>query len=172
MNIKPDNRNYRKHPDKNKLSINESLKKYGAGRSILIDNDEYIIAGNGVFEQAKNLDIPIKIIETNGTELIAIKRTDLNKNSKARKELAVLDNKTSDLSEFDFELLQDDFSFDELNDFGFENVELGLNDNENISSKELENMYEVVVVCNGEREQEKIYNELVKQGYKCRLLTL
>ena len=51
--IKFDKRNYRKHNDKNKELINKSLEECGAGRSRLIDAENEIIAGNGVFEQAK-----------------------------------------------------------------------------------------------------------------------
>lgn len=82
--IKLDKRNYRKHSDKNKDIINKSLKELGAGRSILIDSENEIIAGNGVFEQAEKQNIKIKIVETDGTELIAVKRTDLKTGDKKR----------------------------------------------------------------------------------------
>lgn len=55
--IKFDKRNYRKHSDKNKNLINKSLKECGAGRSIVIDNNNEIIAGNGIYEQAQKLGI-------------------------------------------------------------------------------------------------------------------
>jgi hypothetical protein len=118
--IKFDKRNYRKHSDKNKELINKSLEECGAGRSILIDNEGEIIAGNGVFEQAQALNIPVKVIETDGTELIAVKRTDLATDDDRRKRLAVMDNSSSDSSEFDFELLQEDFSIPDLQDLGIE----------------------------------------------------
>lgn len=118
--IKPDKKNYRKHNDKNKSLIRKSLEECGAGRSILIDNEDEIIAGNGVYEQAKEAGIPVKIIETDGSELIAVKRTDLSTDDKKRKQLAVMDNSTSDTSEFDLELLQDDFDLSSLSDFGID----------------------------------------------------
>lgn len=55
--IKFDKRNYRKHNERNKELINKSLKELGAGRSILLDRDDSLIAGNGVYEQAEKLDI-------------------------------------------------------------------------------------------------------------------
>ena len=126
MEIKFDKRNYRKHGDKNKELIKKSLEECGTGRSIIIDNENEIIGGNGVYEQAKKLNIPVKIIETDGTELIAIKRTDLATNDEKRKQLAVMDNSTSDSSEFDFELLQTDFDTEELEDWGSDvDFELG-----------------------------------------------
>ena len=51
--IKFDKRNYRKHNDKNKSLIRKSLEECGAGRSIVIDNNGEIIAGNGIYEQAQ-----------------------------------------------------------------------------------------------------------------------
>ena len=95
-NIKFDQRNYRKHNDKNKNLINKSLKECGAGRSIVIDNEGEIIAGNGIYEQAQKLGIKTKIIETDGSELVVVKRTDLATDDKKRKQLAVMDNSTSD----------------------------------------------------------------------------
>lgn len=118
--IKFDKRNYRKHNDKNKNLINKSLKECGAGRSIVIDNENEIIAGNGIYEQAQKLNIPTKIIETDGTELVVVKRTDLNTNDEKRKQLAIMDNSTSDSSEFDLDSLQADFDVEQLQDWGLD----------------------------------------------------
>ena len=118
--IKLDSRNYRVHTDKNKMIIDKSLKELGAGRSILIDSENEIIAGNGVFEQAEKQNIKIKIVETDGTELIAVKRTDLKTSDKKRKKLALIDNHASDTSEFDMELINKDFDKIELEEWGVE----------------------------------------------------
>lgn len=115
-----DKRNYRKHNDKNKELINKSLKECGAGRSIVIDNEDNIIAGNGIYEQAQKLGIKTKVIETDGSELVVVKRTDLATDDDKRKQLAVMDNSTSDTSEFDIELLQADFDIDTIKDFGID----------------------------------------------------
>ena len=96
-NIKYDQNNYRIHSAENKQLIKKSLEDCGAGRSILIDNENEIIAGNGVYEQAKKLGIPVRVIETKGDELIAVKRTDLKTEDQKRKVLAVMDNTTSDI---------------------------------------------------------------------------
>ena len=48
--IKFDDRYYRVHNDKNKRLIRKSLVECGAGRSIVLDKDDVIIAGNGVYE--------------------------------------------------------------------------------------------------------------------------
>ena len=124
MSIKLDQRNYRKHSKKNKELINKSLKECGAGRSIVIDKEDNIIAGNGIYEQAQKLGIKTKIIETDGTELVVVKRTDLATEDEKRKQLAIMDNSASDSSEFDFELMKMDFDVDTLNDWGISNFEI------------------------------------------------
>lgn len=121
--IKFDKRNYRKHNDRNKELINKSLKECGAGRSIVIDNDNEIIAGNGIYEQAQKLGLKTKVIETDGSELVVVKRTDLATDDAKRKQLAVMDNSTSDSSDFDLALLQEDFTNEDLGDFGIVVIE-------------------------------------------------
>ena len=118
MEIKLDPRNYRKHDQKNKDLINKSLKECGAGRSIVIDNEDNIIAGNGIYEQAQKLGLKTKVIETDGSELVVVKRTDLATEDEKRKQLAIMDNSTSDTSTFDFEILQADFDTETLIDYG------------------------------------------------------
>lgn len=124
MSINLDKRNYRKHSKKNKELINKSLKECGAGRSIVIDNEDNIIAGNGIYEQAQKLGLKTKIIETDGTELVVVKRTDLATEDEKRKQLAIMDNSASDSSEFDFELMKMDFDVGTLNDWGISNFEI------------------------------------------------
>lgn len=116
--IKLDENNYRIHDDRNKQLINKSLKEYGAGRSVLLDKEGVIIAGNGTYEQAKELGIPVKVIETDGSELIAVKRTDLATEDVKRKGLAIMDNSTTDSSKFDVSKMKADFSVPELQDMG------------------------------------------------------
>jgi DNA modification methylase len=121
--IKLDDRNYRKHSDRNKELIKKSLAECGAGRSVLIDANDTLIAGNGVFQEAKELKIPVKVIETDGKELIAIKRTDLKTDDPKRKQLAVMDNSTSDTSHFDLDSLGRDFGVEELKAMGIEEMQ-------------------------------------------------
>ena len=137
MPIKYDKRNYRKHNDRNKELINKSLKECGAGRSIVIDNEGEIIAGNGIYEQAQKLGIKTKIIETDGSELVVVKRTDLNTDDDKRKKLAVMDNSTSDSSEFDLELLSVDFDVPELSDMGVDIPDITVEDEQEVIEDEV-----------------------------------
>lgn len=114
--VKFDKRNYRKHGDRNKKLIRKSLDELGAGRSIVIDADGEIIGGNGVFEAWG--DRPIRVIESDGSELVVVQRTDLKTDDEKRKKLAIMDNSTSDTSTWDMSLLQADFDIPALSDLG------------------------------------------------------
>lgn len=103
--LKQDHKNARKRTDRSAKLIAESLQRYGAARSIVIDEDNRILAGNGTIEGAKAAGIKnLRIIETDGTEVIAVKRTGLSEDEKVG--LALADNRTSDLSDWDAEMLQ------------------------------------------------------------------
>lgn len=128
-NLKFDKRNYRKHNEKNKKLIRKSLEECGTGRSIIVDSNNEIIAGNGVYEQAKAMNIPVKVVETDGTELIAVKRTDLKTSDDKRTKLAILDNSTADSSEMDYALLQKDFELVDLMNMGIDAVNLNIDAN-------------------------------------------
>lgn len=119
-----DKRNYRRHNERNKKLINKSLSEFGAGRSILADRDGEVVAGNGVFEQAQQLGIPIRVIETDGSELIAVKRTDLATDDPRRKQLALADNATSDSSEWEYDVLAEDWDDATLQEWGIDMPEL------------------------------------------------
>ena len=149
MEIHFDRRNYRKHGDKNKKIIHNSLKELGAGRSILIDNDNEIIGGNGVFEQAQKLGIKTKVIETDGSELVVVKRTDLNRDDPKRKKLALADNSSSDSSEFDIDLVIEDFDLKELDELGVKVGKAGI-DTSKIDVYNLKNA-EIAYEPNGNR---------------------
>jgi DNA modification methylase len=99
-----DHKNARRRTDRSAELIKESLQRYGAARSIVIDEDNRILAGNGTIEGAKAAGIKnVRIIETDGTEVIAIKRSGLSEDEKVG--LALADNRTADLSEWDQAML-------------------------------------------------------------------
>jgi len=74
--------------------LENSLRKYGAGRSILVDKNGVVIAGNKVSEVAGEIDLPVREVQTRGNELVVVRRMDLDlEKDKAAKELAVADNR-------------------------------------------------------------------------------
>jgi len=104
-NLKSDHKNARRRTDRSASLIAESLKRYGAARSIVIDEDGRILAGNGTVEGARKAGInKLRIVEADGDELIAVRRAGLTEDEKVG--LALADNRSSDLSEWDNEMLR------------------------------------------------------------------
>lgn len=120
--LKFDDKNFNKHTEFGMGLLEKSLRENGAGRSILLDKDNNIIAGNGVVETAGNIGLEkVRIVETNGDEIIAVKRTDISLNSEQGRQMALADNATAsaDLS-WDEQNLGECFSDEELKGFGIE----------------------------------------------------
>lgn len=91
--LKFDENNFNKHNDEGMELLGKSISQNGYGRSILLDKDNNIVGGNGVTEKAIELGATkVRIIETDGSELIAVKRTDLSLDSKEGREMALADN--------------------------------------------------------------------------------
>lgn len=100
----PDPANCRKHNPRNIGAIVNSLHKVGAARSIVIDENNVILAGNGLVEAAGEAGIEkLKIVEADGDTVVAVRRTGLTAKQKA--ELAIGDNRTAELAEWDAEQL-------------------------------------------------------------------
>ena len=120
--LQNDHKNARKRTDRSSKLIKESLQKFGAARSIVIDENNRILAGNGTIAGAKAAGIKnLKVIETDGNEIIAVKRTGLSEDEKVG--LALADNRTSDLSEWDLNMLEELSQEHDLNPW-FDNDDL------------------------------------------------
>ena len=91
-----DDKNFNKHTARGMSLLEKSLRELGAGRSILIDKDNNIIAGNGIVEAAGQIGLDdMQIVETDGTKLVAVKRTDMSIDSVEGRKMAAADNATA-----------------------------------------------------------------------------
>lgn len=91
-----DDKNFNKHTEFGMSLIEKSLRKNGAGRSILIDKNNRIIGGNGVVENAGQIGMEdVIVVETDGTKLVAVKRTDVDLDTQQGREMALADNATA-----------------------------------------------------------------------------
>lgn len=94
--LKFDDKNFNKHTEYGMSLLEKSLRQNGAGRSILIDKDNNIIAGNGIIEAAGNIGLEdLQIVETDGTKIVAVKRTDIALDSEEGRTMALADNATA-----------------------------------------------------------------------------
>ena len=101
----PDPKNARRHSPKNIGAIESSIRAFGPARSIVIDGNGVVRAGNGTLEAAKRAGVKnVRIVHSTGEELVAVVRDDLSDAQAAAYALA--DNRASDLSEWDPKALQ------------------------------------------------------------------
>ena len=114
--LKFDNKNFNRHTEFGMGLLEKSLNKFGAGRSILVDKDNNIIAGNGIVEAAANAGLTkTKVVETTGDELVVVKRTDVALDSAQGREMALADNATAQADlEWDEENLKSEFDDETL----------------------------------------------------------
>lgn len=117
--LKFDDKNFNKHTEFGMGLLEKSLNKFGAGRSILVDKDNNIIAGNGIVEAAANAGLTkTKVVETTGDELVVVKRTDVALDSAQGREMALADNATAQADlEWDEENLRSEFDDDTLHEW-------------------------------------------------------
>lgn len=91
--LKLDPNNANKHSQYGTGLLENSLRENGFARSIVISDDNVIIAGNGTVEGAGAIGMEkVRIIESNGNELIAVKRTDIKSGTAEFHKLALADN--------------------------------------------------------------------------------
>jgi len=78
--------------------LEDSLRFYGAGRSILVDKNGKIIAGNKTAEMAGQIGIEdVEVVQTDGNKLIVVQRTDLDMDIDVRaRALGIADNRTGE----------------------------------------------------------------------------
>ena len=102
--LTPDPKNARRHNPQNVGMIASALQEVGAARSIVVDEDGVILAGNATVEAAAQVGIErLRVIDADGDEIIAVRRTGLTPSQKVR--LALFDNRAAELAEWDTEQL-------------------------------------------------------------------
>tara|TARA_R100000655_G_scaffold42320_1_gene78275 strand:+ start:787 stop:1293 length:507 start_codon:yes stop_codon:yes gene_type:complete len=140
--------------------LKESITKFGLVDPIIVNKCYTIIGGHQRYKICKDLDY----------KDIGCIILDLNKEQE--RELNIRLNKNT--GDFDIDILANEFDIDQLVDWGFKHIDLGLNVDkipEDLSDK-LELQFKLEIDVTSEKEQEELYNELTKRGYICRILTL
>lgn len=115
--LKPDQKNARSHNPRNIGMIVDALHEVGAARSIVIDENYRILAGNGTIDAAAEAGIEkMLVVPVDGETIVAVQRTGLTEAQKTR--LALYDNRASDTAEWDAgvlaELAEDGVKLDDL----------------------------------------------------------
>ena len=163
--------NSRTHSEQQVQQVAASIKEFGFTNPILIDHDGGIIAGHGRLQAAQLLSLD---------EVPTITLEGLTEAQ--RKAYVIADNKLALNAGWNFEALKiemeslaEDF---DLRLLGFDDQELaniidGLNEEPpELKEESYESVFNIVVKCNDETHQEKVYNELESKGYECQVQSL
>lgn len=177
--LTPDDRNMNKHTSYGMSLIEKSIRKHKFGRSILVDKNDRIIGGNGVTETAASIGATKTIVvETTGDELVVVKRTDVDLDSKEGREMALADNATAVADiEWDAEAVKEIEGEFEIapEEWGvvLEQIEDAEDDTpQSQDNFKYETQFGVIVMCGSEEDQERVYNKLVGEGYSCKVVSV
>lgn len=95
----PDPDNRRTHTLRNVEMVVEALRQVRAARSVVIDENDVILAGNATVMAAMEAGITkVQVIDTDGETLIAVRRSGLSPEQK--RNLSLFDNRSSELAEW------------------------------------------------------------------------
>lgn len=121
--LTPDPKNRRSHNTRNIGLIVDSLQRDGFGRSILIDEDNTVLAGNATLDAAAEAGLErVRVIEADGDEIIAVRRRGLTEAQKRR--LAIADNRAGELATWNIDQLRADVDAGADLSFAFREEEL------------------------------------------------
>ena len=163
-----------------KCAVERSLVDCGAGRSIVTDRNGIILAGNktAAAAQSAGMNEEVILVESDGSQLVVVKRTDLDASDKKAKTLALADNRAAEvgldwnpavLQSLDAEIdLKPYFSVAELADIITPEVEA-----EDTKELTMNNdlTFKVIVECSGEQEQFALLTRFEQEGLQCQALT-
>jgi ParB-like chromosome segregation protein Spo0J len=130
-------------------------------RPIVVNDDMVVLGGNMRLKACKEAGLK---------EVPVIKVNDLTEEQ--QREFIIKDN--VGFGEWDWDLLANDWEIELLKDWG---LDIPIEDDD--EEKEIDDLSDDIglslrleIEFTSESEQEKLFNELTEQGYKCRLLTL
>lgn len=172
--LTPDPKNARRHTPRNLQMIENSLQQVGFARSIVIDENDVVLAGNGVLEAAGNIGIEnLRILESDGNEVIAIRRSNLTDAQKQA--LALFDNRTAELALWDEDVIRELSESMDLSPFFYDEEMQALfgqtDDSEDDTSPQLGDLvHRIVIDCDSEEQQRELLERLEGEGYSVRAL--
>lgn len=156
--------NAKLHPAEQVEQIKKSIEEFGFNDPIAVWKDNEIIEGHGRLIAAEEL----------GLEEVPIIRLD-ELSDEQRRAYALVHNKLTMNSDFDLDMLSlelDGIGDIDMGEFGFD---IGGPDEEpqgetKTAHFNYQEQYGVIVICGGEAEQERVYNDLADQGYICKVV--
>ena len=155
----PDPANPNRHTQRGVSMLEDSLATVGLGRSIVVDKNGIVLAGNSTQQQAVDAGFENAIeVETTGDTMVVVRRTDLDllslDDTKARA-LSYFDNRAAEIGiEWDSERLLAD-------------VNAGIDFSRMFNEDELNALLSEINIDIQAPEDFKTYNEDIETAYCC-----
>lgn len=183
----PNAENHNLGTERGAALIAHSFQEYGAGRSLLVDRDGVLIAGNQSIKGAAAAGITEVIeVETDGSQLVVVKRTDLDLDTDDKAvELSYVDNRAAAVS-FNLDVAQIAADIErgvnlsamwtptELNALidipmppAPAPVGAGQGDGQ---PQDIPQQFLVLVECTSEQHQANLLEKLTAEGYTCKAM--
>ena len=180
--LNPYTNNPKEHPPEQVQQIADSIRVFGFNDPIALDADNVIIEGHGRLLAAQSLGL-VKVPVIHLTHLTEAQR----------KAYALAHNKLTLNTGWDFDKLQAEFEQlqeldfadlgltgfvpEELQDlvFGTEVLEKTETTEEGQKTEvsiHYQNQYAVIVTCENEAHQQRVYEELIEAGYPCKVVVV
>tara|TARA_R100000084_G_scaffold108828_1_gene72724 strand:- start:928 stop:1428 length:501 start_codon:yes stop_codon:yes gene_type:complete len=154
--LQPASYNPRQISTKQYKDLKESIEKFDLVDPIIINKDMTVIGGHQRLKVCKDLK---------HTEIDCVV-LDLTKEEE--KELNIRLNKSG--GEFDLDILANEFEIEELKDWGFKEIELGLNiDKIDIEEQPSNDNYIITITEEDISKANAIYKELDERGFKAKI---
>jgi len=168
----PHAKNWRTHPDAQRDALRGVLAEVGYADALLVrelpGGELQIIDGHLRAETTPESQVPVLVLDINEAEAekILLIHDPLAAMATADQQqigdlLQTCDFENEHVAEMLAELLRESEQADQLVDNPQNAVEV-----------EIPELFQVVVECGGEQEQQSLYERMRKEGFKCRVLTL
>ena len=126
-------------------------------RPIVVNQDFVVLGGNQRLRAMKEAgwkEVPIQVVDWS---------------EEKQKEFILKDN--VGFGEWQWDMLANEWEADDLEKWGLDVPKFEDSEQEDLSDK-ITDTYRIEIVCESEENQQQAYNDLIEQGYECRLLTL
>lgn len=162
--LTPDPNNARGH-EKGIPELAQSLREFGQQKPLVVWGDNVVIAGNGLLEAAKSIDMTF----------IFIKRTPTDWSYEKARAYALADNRTAELSTWKMpEVTKQLFALKEfqwdMSSLGFENFGQPRRVSFDVSPQLTETGYAIIIDCDNEEQQRVLLERFRKQKLSARPL--
>lgn len=169
--LSPYGNNARTHTPEQIEKIAASIQEFGFINPIIIDANNGVIAGHARLQAAQSI----------GLDSVPVLRVEHLTEAQKRAYI-IADNRLAEIgTDWDVELLRQELA--DLGDLGmdleltgFDDIELGKlfdeHEEPDIKEESYSEVFNIIVECDNEAEQEKLFNRLDAEGYKCRVQSL